>query len=150
MTFAEWDDEKYAIGIEQVDDQHRRLFGLVNELYEAMRGDEDVAIGPILNDLEEYTYVHFDDEQAFMGECGFSTACGDCYAAHQEAHRTFEAEVSRLRELHESGDATVHMKTLRFMRSWLAEHVGEVDQQIGAYLDDGATDLEPIEMEASR
>lgn len=149
MPFAEWEEDKYAIGVDRVDEQHQRLFELINELYDTMRSDEEVQVGPILNDLEEYTYFHFDDEQEFMTECGFADDCGECFKAHQQAHRTFEEEVSRLKELHENGDATVHMKTLRFLRSWLSEHVGDIDQQIGVYLEEGREDLEPKEMSTS-
>lgn len=150
MAFAEWDEEKYATGVDRVDQQHKRLFGLINDLYDAMRGETEVQIESVLTDLEEYTYHHFDSEQEFMNECGFANDCSECFAAHQDAHETFEEEVTELRELYESGDATVKMKTLRFLREWLSEHVGDVDQQIGTYLEEGSENLEPKSMSTSR
>ena len=150
MSFADWDDEKYAIGVQRVDHQHKHLFKLVNKLYEAMRSDENVPIGPILEDLESYTYEHFDSEQDYMEECGFAGDCAGCYEAHQDAHRAFEEEVSNLKEMYEAGEATVEMKTLRFVREWLSEHVGDVDQQIATYLEDGPESLEPKEMNAGQ
>lgn len=85
-----------------------------------------------------------------MEECGFASECGGCFRAHQDAHRTFENEVSNRKEMYEAGDSTVTMKTLRFVREWLSEHVGDVDQQIGTYLEEGADSLEPTEMSTSR
>jgi hemerythrin-like metal-binding protein len=151
MAFVEWSDEKYAIGVEQVDDQHRQLFGLLNDLHDAMQeGKGRDVVGETLAELEEYTYYHFDSEEEFMNDCGFSHDCDGCFMAHQDAHRTFEEEVSELRELAENGNATVAMKTMRFLRSWLSEHVGDVDQQLETYLDEGDADLEPKEMSVSR
>ena len=40
MAFVEWSDEKYAIGVARVDEQHRRLFELLNELHDAMQEGE--------------------------------------------------------------------------------------------------------------
>jgi len=111
-----------------------------------MRGEGDA--GDILAELDGYTRTHVSDEQKFMSDCGFGQDCSECFLAHQDAHEAFESEVSDLHDRSESGDATVRMKTVRFLREWLTEHVGEVDQQIGTYLDEGATDRQPREMSA--
>jgi hemerythrin-like metal-binding protein len=151
MAFVEWSDAKYAIGVDRVDEQHQRLFELLNDLHDAMQeGKGRDVVGDTLEELEEYTYYHFDSEEDYMAECGFSRDCDGCFMAHQDAHRTFENEVSELREMYEEGNATVAMKTMRFLRSWLSEHVGDIDQQLGIYLEEGAEDLEPKEMDISR
>lgn len=151
MSFISWKEE-YEIGIDQVDDQHQMLVGLLNEFYDAMdegRGRDEV--GTVIADLEEYVEFHFNSEEAFATDCGFSTDCHDCHLAHQNAHEEFATQVSELRAMYEDDDATVHMKTLRFLREWVTEHIGEMDQQLGLYANDEVDpeELEPIEMSNS-
>lgn len=147
MAFIEWDDDQFAVGVERVDQQHRRLFELLNELYAAVQeGEGTAAVEDVIAELEDYTYHHFEDEETYMDECGFADECEGCFLAQENAHRGFEEQVSELRERYESGDADVEMQTLRFLRTWIAEHVAGMDQQIGTYLEEGADDLEPMEM----
>jgi len=147
MSFIEWSDDQFAVGVERVDEQHRRLFELLNELYAAMQeGEGRDEVGDVIAELEDYTYYHFEDEESYMDDCGFADECEGCFLAQENAHRGFEQEVSELRELYESDDATVQMQTLRFLRTWVAEHVAGMDQQIGTYLEEGPDDLEPMEM----
>ncbi|MFQ3295149.1 MAG: hemerythrin-like metal-binding protein [Natrialbaceae archaeon] len=151
MSFIEWSDDQFGVGIERVDEQHRRLFELLNELYEAMEEDEgEEAVGDVIAELEDYTYYHFEDEESYMDECGFADECEGCFLAQENAHRGFEQEVSELRELYESDDAAVQMQTLRFLRTWVAEHVAGMDQQIGTFMEEGPDDLKPMEMSVKK
>ncbi|RKS78271.1 hypothetical protein BDK61_3929 [Haloarcula quadrata] len=44
--FAEWDDERYSTNIERFDEQHKRLFGLLNDLHTAMNeGHSEEEVG---------------------------------------------------------------------------------------------------------
>lgn len=135
MTLIEWDDERYSTNIERFDDQHRRLFEILNELYDAMqegRGDEKV--GDTLRELEDYTEYHFGDEQDFMQDCGYATDCADCFHDHKSVHDEFAATVTELREKHEAGEY-ITMDVLEFARDWLDSHIAgtEQDQSYGEY-----------------
>lgn len=138
MAFAEWDQAEYGVGIDRIDDQHRRLFELLDELHGAMKeGQGRDAVGDVLADLEEYTFYHFDDEEGFMAGCGYREDCADCFADHAAAHREFEERVQRLRERHEAGEIVTSIDTLQLLRDWLAEHIAgaSMDQDYAAYLE---------------
>ena len=136
MTYLEWDEGRYGVGIDRLDEQHRRLFETINDLHAAMsegRGRDELS--SILDDLEEYTNSHFGDEESFMQRCGYNEACQDCFFDHREAHREFETRVAEIRERFEDGEMTVTMDTLEFLRTWLTTHIGgsALDQDYGQY-----------------
>ena len=61
-----WDD-RYKLGIDIIDIQHKQLFTLVDKLYslnDIKNTKEEFKI--ILNELSEYMKTHFQDEEAYM------------------------------------------------------------------------------------
>lgn len=150
MPLLTWSEE-FEIGVEEVDEQHRRLFEVINDLHAAMkkgRGREEV--GDALRELEVYVEYHFDSERDLSVRCGFSDDCAGCHRAHQQAHDAFEQKVAELRESHEEGNISVPMETMQFVQTWVTEHVGGMDQQLGEYINDEVSPekFEPIEMTA--
>ncbi|MEI8012113.1 MAG: bacteriohemerythrin, partial [Candidatus Omnitrophota bacterium] len=61
-----WDD-LFLTGVSKMDDQHKRLVRMVNDLYRAMKSQrtKDVLNG-IVDQLIDYTAQHFRDEEAVM------------------------------------------------------------------------------------
>jgi hemerythrin-like metal-binding protein len=60
-------DQSFAVGIPHVDAQHKQLFGIVNELHQAMKsGQSKSVVGQTLEKLVAYTVTHFKDEEALM------------------------------------------------------------------------------------
>lgn len=136
MPYIEWDQERYGVGVDHIDQQHRQLFETVNQLHAAMtegRGRE--ALEAILEDLESYTNYHFGDEETFMRECGYREECTSCFADHARVHREFEERVEEIRTRFEAGELTVTMDTLEFLRTWLVTHIAgvEMDQDFAGY-----------------
>jgi len=142
--FAEWDDERYSVDIERFDEQHKRLFGLLNDLHAAMdEGHSEEKVGDILRELERYTDYHFGDEEEFMQDCGYAMDCADCFYNHRETHEEFADRVTELREKHENGEY-ITMEVLTFVRDWLDSHIGatDVDQSYSQYYSEELTDYE--------
>lgn len=141
MPYIEWDEARYGVGVEHIDEQHQTLFETINELHAAMtegRGREELE--SILDELESYTATHFGDEETFMQNCGYSQACADCFRDHTDVHREFEARVADIRDRYEAGEMTVTMDTLEFLRTWLTSHIAgaEMDQDYASYEADEA------------
>jgi Hemerythrin len=50
----------YSVGVKVMDQQHKRLVALVNELFEAMqRGSGNQGAAKVLRGLLDYTRTHF-------------------------------------------------------------------------------------------
>ena len=91
MTRIEWNDE-YLLGILEIDNQHKKLLSLANELYDIASGDGEkykLQMSIVLKKLTDYTVYHFSSEEAFMQKHGYSGT-----SAHKMAHDGFISEVN--------------------------------------------------------
>ncbi|MGH9642017.1 MAG: bacteriohemerythrin [Terriglobales bacterium] len=119
-----------SIGIPELDLQHERLFRLVHELKRAVASGQGHAItGTILNKLVNYTIHHFATEEELMQQHGFPGV-----AAHRIVHNTLTLKLSELHQQYQSGDQSTAEDCLRFLRTWLEEHVLNADRQFAQYL----------------
>ena len=61
-----WNDS-YSVGVKAFDEQHKKLFALVDDLHEAMvAGKARTITGQILNEMVEYTRQHFSAEEKML------------------------------------------------------------------------------------
>lgn len=136
MALIEWDEKRHSTGIETIDEQHKRLFDLLNDLHAAMaEGQAEAELGETLRELERYTEYHFGDEEAMMRDCGYAQDCSACFHDHREMHESFASEVTELRQRHEDGEY-ITMDVLEFARDWLDSHIAgdDQDQSYGEYV----------------
>ncbi len=120
----------YELNIPEIDQQHRRLVGLINELYDAMkeaRGQE--VLDYILGELQTYIQEHFATEERAMQVYGYPG-----YEEHVVEHRKLGAQVEELNQLRQHGGAISTQKLMGFLCDWLREHLSETDRQFGQYI----------------
>ena len=60
-------ENAYSVGIKDIDKQHKKLFELVNKLYD-LNDNANIKeeIRDILYAFSDYTKVHFKDEEDYM------------------------------------------------------------------------------------
>ena len=72
MAKIEW-SAGLEIGVPPIDEQHKRLVEMINELADSHSdGLASAAVETALADLVDYTVVHFDMEETFMEDIGLS------------------------------------------------------------------------------
>jgi len=126
-----WDDN-YLLGNEQVDNQHRKLFELVNSLVESC--DSETAMDELrstLNFLLRYTVQHFEDEEALQIRSNFPE-----YEQHKKMHEDFKVTVRDLVQRFiesNSSDLLLH-DVKKILVKWLINHILEEDKKIGRHL----------------
>lgn len=77
----EWRDE-YALGIEEVDHEHRELIDLINALYELVHADHASGeVEAFLAEVHARIAAHFALEEARMRRHGYAE-----YASHKADH----------------------------------------------------------------
>lgn len=128
MLFV-WDDS-CKIGITEVDQDHKQLVDLINDLYEAMQdGSGGALLLPIFSALKHYTETHFAKEEQYMVECGAPDQ-----EQHFQEHKRMVAKLAELESRHRQGEAAISLQTLTFLRDWLKNHICVVDQAMAAQL----------------
>jgi hemerythrin-like metal-binding protein len=133
--YLHWTD-KLSVGIDQFDDDHKRLIGIVNELNNAIEAAgatgeiEKEEIDIVLNRLENYTKYHCDREEAFMEKTGYPGL-----NAHKQEHVRLEAMIANMREdFRESVDARGAVEIMRFISHWVTHHIFITDKKYTAHL----------------
>ena len=128
MAFFVW-NERYSVKIARMDEQHKKLFSLFDELANAMlSGTVKDAYGQILRGLVEYAKTHFAQEEQLMEQYGYPG-----YSGHKKLHEEFIKQVNDLQKDFDDGK-TLPVKTSQFLRDWLTNHILKVDQQYSAFL----------------
>jgi hemerythrin-like metal-binding protein len=121
-----WNDN-FATGLADVDDQHRRLIELLNQLVRRMAfRDEKPAVSEVLRALEDYAAEHFQSEEKIW-RAHFE---GDPWLdRHEVEHVDF---VRKLAEVKGSGgsDEAIVERLVSFLTHWLAQHIIEADKRM--------------------
>lgn len=126
-------DESFSVGVKKFDDQHKVLFGYLNDLYDAMRDkEEDAAVEIVLGKLLNYTLTHFLDEEIELYKNDYPG-----YTRHKEAHDILVATVRdyyiRFRSGKEPGRKML-IEIIAVVTDWLNDHIGVVDKSYSAWL----------------
>ena len=124
-------EEKFSVGFQQIDVEHRILFSLYNQLLSDCERNQGAAvIGDSLDKLLAYTKTHFAHEEQILEEKGYSQL-----SAHKEAHKKLVEQVEALRDrYYTSQDEGVARETMDFVHDWLTKHVLGVDMAYAAEL----------------
>ena len=124
MTFG----KNYSVGVQAVDNQHKVLFDIINELHAAMmKGQAQSLTGPMLHKLADYTHTHFSEEEAMMAAAKYPGL-----ADHKLKHRELVKQVEEYVLSYDKGEITLNLKLLNFLRDWLTNHIQKVDMAYSA------------------
>ena len=125
----EW-DSSFATNISQFDQQHRKLFDMVNELHDAMQQKRSKeAIGSILGRLIEYTASHFGAEEDAFRKSGYPEE-----ARHKQEHAELVGQVLDLQRKFSAGETLLTQSVIEFLQDWLINHIKGVDKKYGPHL----------------
>ena len=120
--------EQLATGSPAVDDEHRRLIDLINEVGRLHQCQASVPeLRGALQELRGYTVYHFRTEAQLMRRYPVNEANR---RAHLAAHRGFVARLDEFEQLVETNGATVVGCLMAFMVKWLVHHVSGVDVRL--------------------
>jgi len=125
----EWDDS-FATGVSKFDQQHQKLFDMVNELADAMQQKKSKeAIGRVLNGLAEYTVNHFADEERSFAQSRYPEE-----NSHKELHKKLVDQVVELIGKFNAGETLLTQDVINFLQDWLVNHIKGTDKKYGPHL----------------
>lgn len=124
-------NERLAIGIPEIDKQHKELCDKVDELYAACsKGKGSTEISKTLDFLEAYTVRHFADEEKIQLKIKYPN-----YIQHKAMHTDFAKQVTAAKkDLIESGMSTPKViNVTNIVSKWLVNHIMKEDSQLKNY-----------------
>jgi len=125
----EWSSQ-YSVGIGSIDAQHRTLFAIADELFNAMStGKGQAALRKILDRLLHYTASHFAHEERLMRLHNYPDL-----AKHKAEHEALTKQVNTFSDELKTGRATITVQVMVFLKDWLAKHIQQSDRAYAPYL----------------
>lgn len=115
----------FDTGNDAIDIQHKKLFKLLKEFNQACNVENNKqAITLLLFNLEDYTKVHFfDEEQLLSKKAGLPTD------EHVRQHEEFIKYLADLKFDYVSENKNIENELFIFLTNWLKDHILNIDQK---------------------
>jgi hemerythrin len=127
-NFVTWNDS-FSVGFEPIDNQHKELVAMTNELFQGCKGDDVRRVFlQIYQKAAEYAQKHFADEEKYMVQASYPDL-----TTHRQAHRVFVNEVIGSIQKYQAGNVEP-IKLAMFLKDWLLNHIAVVDKAYAPYL----------------
>lgn len=130
MTYLFKWNESFLTHLSSVDEQHKRLVGLINDLAEMVATSEVMepqAFASVRDDMLNYARVHFSDEEMLMEKAGLDKRHVE---RHRAEHQSFVNEVMALEEAGGNMTPEGARGLVEYLVNWLAYHILTVDQSM--------------------
>lgn len=125
----DWSD-RFALGIDLIDQQHKVLFRLIDQLARAIQDEiSEAELQTIFAELHNYTLTHFATEERLMAQYAYPAD-----QDHRANHQTLENSLEQLVERARNGEPLVSIQTMNFLRLWLYNHIDGTDRQFADFL----------------
>ncbi len=123
--FVSWDNS-LSTGFTLVDNEHKYLIRLMNNLYDSINRNDDIKrILVAIKGLREYTFIHFRDEEKIMRKYKYSL-----YDYHVKKHEYFEKKLEEFQNNVMEMPFLVGFEILEFLRNWLVDHIFMLDSKM--------------------
>jgi hemerythrin len=129
VALMEW-NSRLRLDLATIDQQHRELVGMINDLDHAMGAGLDRAgVDGILSSLEAYSHYHFGLEESLLETHKYPGIEG-----HRSEHQAFVRNLSEFRVAHRQGHVDVSLGVMAFLSHWLHEHICGTDRGYAPFL----------------
>jgi hemerythrin-like metal-binding protein len=127
VVHIDW-SESLNSGLSEVDEQHRTLVGLINDLGVYHGGGAAVSgVLTVFQKLEHYSVYHFESEESLMRDHG---VCEKDYQEHCRSHRAFVTLLQQARGLVATCPDEVVQQLTAYLLKWLVFHIGGEDMRM--------------------
>ncbi len=121
--------EKFSVGVEALDDQHKELFKLLHDLSVALKTDVNADPGSALTRLQTYILFHFSSEEHLLAKYGYADL-----EQHVEEHERFKAKVDEFKRKYSDDKPKLALEIRNWIAEWIVSHVMETDKKYADFL----------------
>ncbi|PRX34714.1 hemerythrin [Orenia metallireducens] len=133
VAVTKWSD-KYKVGVEKIDEQHKGIFERANYLLDAYKNQSsEKDIEEVMDFLADYIDKHFREEEEIQRKYEYPD-----YENHKGIHHKFENKVKEVIAdyKHSNVKVTSLMKLNKMVTGWLIEHIKREDQKLAKHIKD--------------
>jgi hemerythrin len=129
--------EKYCIGIDEIDKQHKTFLDMLNKTYDSYSSSSTSVVDEkdklkVYTDilkLREYAFNHFFTEEKYMIKYKYPK-----FFEHKREHDNFVKSVFELEDKLFSANDMTPSELINFVIDWYKNHVTRVDREFGEHL----------------
>lgn len=118
MSIIKWSKD-LCVGIDSIDEEHRQLAAIINELHLAVEyHGGGAAIYPVIHKLHDYAHTHFEAEGEVLERHGVR-GMPDHVQEHKEFVQRLDELILRYRS--NTDELTIHLRD--FLLAWFFNHL---------------------------
>lgn len=119
-----WED-KYAVGVAEIDHQHKFMFAAINQLLDILSSQTKTEnLKAVVKSIIEYKTAHFATEEKYFKKFNYSGA-----KEHIAKHREFNEKLTELQKKHPEYSIEFAFDLVDFLEDWLIDHLMIMDQK---------------------
>ena len=121
---VQWHNEKYAIGIEELDNQHKTIFSKMNHIADAIkRQQSQQVIFKLFDDLRCYFDFHSQTELKYIHKLSESDKL-----LHQLQHKLISQQMDELKANYQMNNLS-DTEILQCLADWFVDHILHEDSK---------------------
>jgi hemerythrin-like metal-binding protein len=119
----EWKEE-YTVNVKIIDEQHKKLISIIDELYQSILQKMDKNIlAELFKQLNDYSKYHFGTEEKYFQEFNYPDAF-----AHIAVHEKFKKDIVEMEDKMNT-DHFNPFELLVYLENWWINHILDVDKR---------------------
>jgi len=125
-----WSD-KLSVGVEALDNDHKKLIEMINELYDGIvSGQNKEIIASIIDRLVQYTRYHFTREEELFARTDYANAMAHKLEHDEMANWAIQVEL----EFHTGTLPAPSLEVINRLKDWFFDHINGTDRQYAKHL----------------
>jgi len=137
MELLKWDDEKMGLGIKKIDEQHKELLNIINQLsYSINKNSQKKDILTIIDKIIDYVEYHFNMEEKLFDQFQYEES-----QKHKNDHIQFSKKFAAIKNKITTDKAYLNMSAIDiaedifiYMINWFINHITGSDRKYASLL----------------
>ncbi|OGF25490.1 hypothetical protein A2331_01320 [Candidatus Falkowbacteria bacterium RIFOXYB2_FULL_34_18] len=136
MLLLEWSSE-YSVGVKKFDDQHKRMFDIINHFYALMTVDrEHDKIQNTLQELKDYANYHLADEEKYFEKFNYPKK-----EEHKKIHDEYRKKINEfIKERDNKDGRLMSFDIIDYLEDWWIGHIMGMDKEYVDFFKDKKID----------
>ena len=125
-------DPTLAMGVPEIDRQHKEIFARIDALVYAIRaGSSRDEVGQTISFLRDYVVTHFRAEEGLMRDASFPG-----FSTHHAEHQRFVRDLTVLVAEHarDGASPSLILRVNSRVSEWLRDHILRADRDLAGFL----------------
>lgn len=129
MALIEWQKD-YSVGVKELDEQHKKMFNIINIFYELMKkGQDKENLKGILNELVDYGKYHFSTEEGYFEKFNYPEK-----EEHKQNHKAYKNKIAEF--VFQKNDITISFGIIDYLENWWLGHINGIDKKYTKFFND--------------